>query len=258
MGSLGVTTFDLRAAGVDLAGRAVLDGVDLEVGAGEAVALVGPSGAGKTTLLRIMNGTLAPTRGEVRFEGAALSDLAPSALRRVRARVGFVHQDHSLVPNLYVSQNVLAGGLGQGRFGAALRILLWPARRDLERAHALLSRLGIERHLFTRTDALSGGEQQRVALARALFQEPHALLADEPVASVDPARARSLIELMRELASERGLALVVSLHDLGLAREFFPRVIGLREGRVVFDGSPEELSQPEFDSLYRLERAGDA
>ena len=245
--------FELRDAGMAFDGRPVLRRVNLGVRAGETVALVGPSGAGKTTLLRLLNGTLVPTGGEVRFEGRALSGLGPSELRRVRARVGFVHQDHSLVPNLRVSQNVVSGALGRRGLLGAVRALVWPARPDLERAHALLEDLGIADKLFARTDTLSGGEQQRVAVARALFQEPAALLADEPVASVDPARARSLIELLRGLAQDRGLALLVSLHDLALAREFFPRLVGLRGGRVAFDGRPTDISEAQFTALYRLE-----
>ena len=225
--------------------------------AGEALAIVGPSGAGKTTLLRLLNGTLVPTRGRVAVDGVDLANLSRPGLRRVRSGVGFVHQDHSLVPTLRVSQNVVAGKLGQRGFWASVRSMLWPVGGDLERAFILLERVGIPEKLFERTDTLSGGEQQRVAIARALFQEPQALLADEPVASVDPARARDLILLLKEVAGERGLTLVCSLHDLELAKEFFPRTVGLRGGRVVFDRPTADVAASSFDELYRLEELAD-
>jgi len=230
----------------------VLEGIDLAVARGEVVAVVGPSGSGKTTLLRLLNGTLRPTTGSVALEGVDLGALGPRALRRARARVGFVHQDFALVPNLRVSQNVAAGRLGQRGFLAATRSMLWPGARDLAAMHTLLGRVGIEEKLFARTDTLSGGEQQRVAIARALFQEPVALLADEPLASVDPARSRDLMRLFFEIATERGLTMVVSMHDLAVAREFFERMVGLREGRVAFDERTSQIPQARFDELYRL------
>jgi phosphonate transport system ATP-binding protein len=231
----------------------LLDEVSLEVSSGEAVALVGPSGAGKTTLLRLLNATRLPTAGRVALDGEDLAGLSQEGLRRARSRVGFVHQDHSLVPNLRVSQNVISGGFGARGLLASARSMWWPARADLERAHALLERVGIEDKLFARTDTLSGGEQQRVALARALFQQPATLVADEPVASVDPQRARALVELMVSLARESGLTLIVSLHDLDLARAHFPRIVGLRAGRLVFDRPTAEVPAERFGELYQLE-----
>jgi phosphonate transport system ATP-binding protein len=215
---------------------------------------VGPSGAGKTTLLRLLNGTATASTGTVLVDGQDLSVLHVRALRRVRSRVGFVHQDHSLVPNLRVSQNVVAGKLGErGLFGAA-RSMLFPKREDIERVYALLDRVGIPDKLYERTDTLSGGEQQRVALARALFQDPSALLADEPFASVDRARALDLVDLITGVATERSLTLVVSLHDRGLAR-MFPRIVGLRAGQVVFDSTAETVLEEELEELFRLESA---
>jgi phosphonate transport system ATP-binding protein len=231
-------------------------GLDLSVGTGETVAVVGPSGAGKTTLLRLLGGTVRPTAGAVLADDVDLSRLTARELRGARARTGFVHQDHSLVPNLRVSQNVIAGKLGSRGLLASARSMMLPSEAELEEVHRLLERVGIPEKLFERTDTLSGGQQQRVAIARALFQAPGALLLDEPVASVDPARARSLMRLVIELAAEEGLTLVVSLHDLAIAREFLPRAVGMRGGRVFFDRPIEAVSEPEFEELYRLE-AGD-
>jgi len=237
-------------------GKAAVDGVELAIAAGEAVGIVGPSGAGKTTLLALLAGSMSPSSGEVAVDGRPLAGLSARELRGVRARMGFVHQDLALVPNLRVFQNVLAGSLGRRSFFSSLRAMLRPARAELEEALALLERVGIGDKLFQRTDRLSGGERQRVAIARALFQEPAALFADEPVSSVDPARARDTLELLTGISRERGLTLVVSLHDPGLAREFLPRLVGLREGRVLFDRRTDELRDEHMDELYRLREAG--
>jgi phosphonate transport system ATP-binding protein len=200
----------------------------------------------------VLNASIRPTRGQVCLDRRDLASLSPAELRSVRARIGFVHQDLALVPNLRVSQNVMAGKLGSMTFESA-RAMLFPPRQDLERAAAILHRVGIGEKLFQRTDSLSGGQRQRVAIARALFQEPLALLADEPVSSVDPARARDTVSLLREVCAERKLTLLVSLHDLELAREFFPRLVGLREGAVAFDRRTAELGPAEFAALYRLD-----
>jgi phosphonate transport system ATP-binding protein len=248
--------FELRGASVSYRGVAALADAGIAFARGEAACLVGPSGAGKTTLLRLLCGAIRPTSGEVRVEGRDLGELAPAELRQVRTRIGFVHQDLALVPNLRVAQNVIAGGLGAIGFFASLRAMLLPSSRDLERAERILERVGIGRKLHQRTDSLSGGERQRVAIARALYQEPLAILADEPVSSVDPARARDTIALLVEVAAERGLTLLVSLHDLELAREFFPRLVGLRDARVVFDLPTTAIDEARFRSLYRLEERG--
>jgi phosphonate transport system ATP-binding protein len=242
----------LQAAQLDFETGAALQAIDLDIARGERLALVGPSGAGKTSLLRLLIGAARPSSGRVEVEGADLGRLGSKALRRARARIGFVHQNHDLVPTLRASQNVIAGRLGSRSLTSALRSMFWPARSDLLEVHRLLERVGIADRMFQRTDSLSGGERQRVALARALFQRPFALLADEPLASVDPARARDLLELLCGISREDGLTLVVSLHDLGLAREFFPRLVGLRAGRLLFDRRAEEVAEGEFASLYHL------
>jgi phosphonate transport system ATP-binding protein len=244
--------FRLEGASVRYGALGALHDVDLGIEAGEAVGLVGPSGAGKTTLLRLLNGTLRPTTGSVHVNGDALRDLSRSGLKRVRASIGFVHQDLSLVPNLRVAQNVIAGRLGRLSFLGSLRAMLLPRRADVARAFAILDRVGIPEKLFERTDRLSGGQQQRVAIARALFQEPAALLADEPVSSVDPARARDTVALLTSISREEGLTLCMSLHNMELARAYFPRLVGMRAGRVVFDKPSDEIGDAEFHALYDL------
>jgi len=245
--------FQLSSVDVRFGQIAALRDLSLEIHPGERVAFVGPSGGGKTTLLRLLNATVRPTAGSVDSLGHPLANLSARELRDVRSRIAFIHQDLGLVPNLRVLQNVIAGRLGRrGTFGA-LRDLLRPSRSDTLDVHRILDRVGIGDRLYERTDRLSGGEQQRVAIARALFQQPAALLADEPVSSVDPARARDTVKLLAELSVERDLTLCMSLHNLKLAREFFPRLIGLRDGRVVFDQPSSELSDDAFAQLYQID-----
>jgi phosphonate transport system ATP-binding protein len=244
--------FDLSDVTVDYGDCRALDRVRLRIARGERVALIGPSGAGKTTLLRLLAGAVRPSSGSVRVDGRALAGLSGQELRRFRASIGFVHQDLRLVPNLRAVRNVVAGRLGRLSLLASLRALLFPPAAMVHEAYELLDRVGIPDKLFQRTDRLSGGEQQRVAIARALFQQPTALVADEPVASVDPARAADTLALLTDLCRERRLTLCVSLHDLDLARASFPRLIGLRHGRIVFDGAPDELRRAQLDALYRF------
>ena len=179
----------------------------------------------------------------------------PAQIKALRSRVGFIHQDHQLVPNYRVIQNVLTGRVGRQGLLASLLAVLFPRRKITEEIHRLLERVGIEEKLFSWTHQLSGGERQRVAIARALFQKPQILLADEPVASVDPARAEALVVLLTKLAAEEGWALAVSLHNLGLAQAHFDRVIGLRDGLVLFDAPAQDLPAGAYERLYDLSGA---
>lgn len=242
----------LDQVSLSLGDRTLLQSISLEIGAGEQVAILGPSGAGKTTLLRMLSAGLPPSQGGVRVLNQNPWELKRNGLRRLRSRIGFVHQDHALVPNLRVWQNVAVGRLGRpGSLGHMRRMTL-ASRSELRELHEVLQQVGIADLLFQRTADLSGGEQQRVAIARSLYQEPALLLADEPVASVDPVRAQQVMELLVGLADSRGIPLVISLHDLELARRNMSRLIGLREGRILFDSTPKEISEGMIKELYAL------
>ncbi|MEE9391275.1 MAG: ATP-binding cassette domain-containing protein [Planctomycetota bacterium] len=253
MDSLG-STFEIENAAVTFGETRALDGVSLSVGAGESLALIGPSGAGKTTLLRLLNATVRPTSGRVAVNGRDLATFGAAETRALRGRVAFIHQDYRLLPNLRVSQNVLAGRLGQMSYLKSIGAMLRPSKTSLNEVYALLERVGIPEKIFERTDSLSGGQRQRVAIARGLYQQPRALLADEPVASVDPARARDTVELLTRIAREENLTLCMSLHNIELAREFFPRLVGIRRGQLAFDKANGEVSDQELSGLYQLDQ----
>ena len=244
--------FALHEVTVDFQSTRALDDVSLEISSGEHVALIGPSGSGKTTLLRTLNGAQPLTGGEVFANGIALTGLASNELRSIRRSIGWIPQSLGLVPNLRVIQNLMLGSSGRASIWQLLRKLTFPTREDQLAALTHLDRVGIGEKLFERTSSLSGGQQQRVAIARTLFQNPTSILADEPVSAVDPARAVDLVKLLTELATENGVSLVMSIHNLELARRFFPRLIGLRSGKVVIDSHPDDLSPTEADSLFSL------
>jgi phosphonate transport system ATP-binding protein len=229
-------------------GTVGLDGVSLDVAAGEFVALIGSSGAGKSTLLRCLNGLVVPTTGTVSVDDQPVTGASPAGLRSVRARVGFVFQQFNLLKRLSVLDNVLVGSLARVD---AWRSLLgrFPAE-DVERARRTLRRVGLEGVEAQRADTLSGGQQQRVAIARALVQEPRVLLADEPMSSLDPALSRSVMELLRDINREDGLTVIASLHVLDLATTYGKRIVGLRAGRVVHDGPAAGLSAPAAEAIF--------
>lgn len=229
--------------------RALAD-VDLKIYAGERVALVGSSGAGKSTLIRLLNGTLMPTEGEVWVLGRNLSQLTSRQLRQVQRGIGTVYQQFHLVDNLRVVHNVNAGHLGRWSLFKALFSLIKPL--EVETALKALTQVGIPEKLYARTDRLSGGQQQRVALARVLVQDPIAILADEPIASLDPERSREIMDLLRDLTVQNSRSLVVSLHAIEFARSHCDRIVGLREGRIVFDLPAEQVTDGMLGELYQL------
>lgn len=208
--------------------------------------LLGASGAGKSTLLRTLNGLVRPTSGSVIAEG--IGDLAErGALRRHRRQTGMVFQQHHLIGRLSVLHNVLMGRLGY--HGAWATLMPW-SRHEKELARAAIDRVGLLDRALQRADQLSGGQQQRVGVARALVQEPRTLLADEPVASLDPATAERLLRLIHDICKTDGLTAVVSLHQVEFARQFADRIIGLKGGAIVFDGTPDELTGEQATVLY--------
>ena len=234
----------------------VLADINLEVASGERVALAGPSGAGKTTLLSLLNGTLNPTQGEVCTLGQNLSRLSRTARQQVQREIGTIHQQFHLVNNLRVIHNVNAGHLGRWSFARALISLFWPL--EVELARSALEQVGIAEKLYETTGHLSGGQQQRVALARALVQNPKVILADEPIASLDPERGRELMDLLHHLSHKNNKTLVTSIHSVEFARSHFQRLIGLREGRIVFDCSADDVTPAMMEALYRIDHTGHA
>ncbi|MGH8222714.1 MAG: phosphonate ABC transporter ATP-binding protein [Woeseiaceae bacterium] len=234
-----------------LDGREALAGVGLDIAGGERAAIIGPSGAGKTTLLRVLAAALRPSSGAISIDAADPWSLPPARLRRLRSRIGLIHQAPPLPPRQRLVTAVLAGRLGEWGLWKGIASLAYPA--DIAGARQALARLQLAERLFDRCDRLSGGELQRVAVARVLYQRPQLLLADEPVSALDPQLAdHSVGELNRE-AHERGVTLIASLHAVDLALKWFPRIIGLRDGAVVFDAPPVRVTGAMLRDLYRGE-----
>ncbi|QUH05030.1 phosphonate ABC transporter ATP-binding protein [Saccharopolyspora erythraea] len=229
-------------------GVRALDDVSLEVARGEVLVLLGLSGSGKSTLLRHVDGLQLPTSGAVEVLGEDVGSLGGAGLRALRRRVGFVFQQFHLVGSLTVLENVCTGALGTLR-GPRLGLLSYP-KRIRHAALERLERVGLSDQALQRADTLSGGQQQRVAVARALLQQPEILLADEPVASLDPDSAAQVMGLIAEIAEEDGLTVVCSLHQVDLALSWGHRIVGLRSGRVVLDTPVHGLSRDEAMSIY--------
>jgi phosphonate transport system ATP-binding protein len=213
-------------------GVAILRGLSLTVDRGERVAIVGRSGAGKTTLFRAINGTIFASGGRIVVGGDEVVGCHGSELRRLRRRIAVIAQKHDLVEPLRVHQNVMAGALGRWSTATALRYLAWPPATALREAEAALVLVGLAHKLHARTAGLSGGEQQRVAIARALIQAPDLILADEPVASLDPHASEEVLTLLCNLAERQHVALICSLHQPELAARYFDRVIEIRQGQA--------------------------
>ena len=221
----------------------VLNEISLSVRRGEKLAILGPSGAGKTTLFRAISGFLPIQSGSINVDGLEVKGLGGRRLRKLRCRIGMISQRHDLVDRLQVHQNVMAGALGRWTTVRALRFLLLPKPAELDEAERALSRVALERKLRSRTSDLSGGEHQRVAIARALVQQPLVLLADEPVASLDPILSGQILSLLCSLAHENGFALLCSLHQPEFAYEYFDRVIRIEGGKIASDEQrPAEAS----------------
>lgn len=229
-------------------GDLALKGVDLEIPDGQVIALIGPSGAGKSTLIRCINRLVEPTSGDAILNDVQLTKLSKSELRKARRRMGMIFQEYALVERLTVMENVLSGRLGYVGFWQSW-FRKFPSA-DIKEAFRLLDRVGLSEMVDKRADELSGGQRQRVGIARALIQDPELLLVDEPTASLDPKTSRQIMRLICELCSERGLAAIINIHDVMLAQLFAERVVGLRLGEVVYDGSPTGLTTDVLTEIY--------
>ncbi|WP_290796563.1 phosphonate ABC transporter ATP-binding protein [Halomonas sp.] len=227
--------------------RALTD-IELSLPRGQVMALIGPSGAGKSTLIRCVNRLVEPTSGSIRLGDTELTRLSGRQLRRARRAMGMIFQEFALVDRLTVMENVLSGRLGQVGFWRSF-LRRYPTDAVIE-AFRLLDRVGLPHALDKRADALSGGQRQRVGIARALVQDPQLLLVDEPTASLDPKTSRQIMRLIRELCAERNLGAIINIHDVALARQFADRIVGLRAGEIVFDGSPEALDAETLTTIY--------
>jgi phosphonate transport system ATP-binding protein len=237
-------------------GTKALDNVSFEVEKGEFLAIIGLSGSGKSTLLRCINRLIEPTAGTVTWDGIDVTNASQEELRKVRRRIGMVFQHFNLVNRSKVITNVLAGRLGY--LNPALSIVNRFPKADLEKAHAQLVRVGLEEKANARADELSGGQQQRVGVARAMMQDPEIVLADEPVASLDPVLAHSIMQYLERINKEDGVMVLCSLHFLDLVHQYADRVIALKDGKLVFEGSPKEIDDDRFKEIYgkEAERVG--
>lgn len=229
-------------------GDLALKDIDLQVPAGQVLALIGPSGAGKSTLIRCVNRLVEPSAGTVELDGQDISKARGARLRQARRQIGMIFQNYALVERLSVMENVLSGRLAYVGFWRSY-FRKFP-QSDIAQAFVLLERVGLETMLDKRGDALSGGQKQRVGIARALMQNPKLLLVDEPTASLDPKTSRQIMRLICELCQEQNLATIINIHDVALAQQFVHRVVGLRAGEIVYDGSPEGLSPEILTTIY--------
>jgi phosphonate transport system ATP-binding protein len=230
-------------------GTLALDNVSLEVPKGQLLSLIGLSGSGKSTLMRHLNGLHKPTSGTVKVLGTEVSSASNRELRAVRRNVGFVFQQFGLVGRATCLENVLSGALG--RLGGP-RYGVWSYPKQLRReAFDHLDRVGLAPQAYQRADTLSGGQMQRVAIARTIMQQPEILLADEPVASLDPESSAQVLELMLQVATEEKMTIIVTLHQVELAMGWAHRIVGLRDGRVVLDRDATGLSQADVMDVYR-------
>ncbi len=233
-------------------GQAALSGIDIQAAQGERIAIIGPSGAGKTTLLRLLATGLKPDSGQLSLLGEQPWGEGSYRLRKLRARIGLVHQAPPLPPRQRVVTAVLAGRLGHWSLPRSLLSLIYPLNRS--GAAEALARLDLADKLYVRCDQLSGGQLQRVGIARMLYQQPELILADEPVSAMDPVLSDHTLGLLNQEAQRRNATLVASLHAVDLALAHFPRIIGLRAGQILFDKPAEALRPEELTALYANEQ----
>ena len=232
-------------------GDLAINGVDLKVEKGQVMALIGPSGAGKSTLIRCINRLENPTSGEIWLNGENIVKMRSGKLRRARRNMGMIFQEYALVERLTVMENVLSGRLGYVGFWRSF-LRKFP-QSDINTAFGLLEKVGLDTMVNKRADELSGGQRQRVGIARALIQKPDILLVDEPTASLDPKTSRQIMRLITELCEENQLAAIINIHDVALAQMYAERIVGLREGNIVYDGPPDDLKPDVLTEIYGKE-----
>jgi phosphonate transport system ATP-binding protein len=225
--------------------------VSFSVAEGEFVSVIGPSGAGKSTLLRCINRMIEATSGDVSFDGAVVTTLNKKDLRKLRTRIGMVFQHYNLVDRLTVIENVLHGRLG---YKSTLSGMLGRySREEKGQAFKIINTLGLSEQVYQRCDQLSGGQKQRVGIARALIQNPRIILCDEPIASLDPNSAKTIMDHLKNVSTDLGITVLVNLHQVNVALKYSDRILGVNRGKIVFDGSPDELSSEHISGIYGSE-----
>ncbi|SOC41117.1 phosphonate ABC transporter ATP-binding protein [Salinicoccus kekensis] len=226
----------------------VLKDINFDIREGELLSIIGPSGAGKSTLLRTINRMIEPTSGEIIFGDENITKLKGKGLRKMRTDIGMIFQHYNLVDRLSVFENVLHGLLGYKN--SLQGILSLYSEEEKEKALEIITELGIEDHIYKRCDELSGGQKQRVGIARALIQDPKIILCDEPIASLDPRASMVIMEYLKRISRERGITVIVNLHQVDVAKKYSDRMIGLNAGEIVFNDAPEVMDQGIVTKIY--------
>lgn len=229
-------------------GKSVLKDVNFEIKQGELLSIIGPSGAGKSTLLRSINRMIEPTSGKITFDKQNITNVKGRDLRNMRTNIGMIFQHYNLVDRLSVFENVMHGTLGYKNSLQGIFSLYTESEK--EEAIDIITELGIEDHIYKRCDELSGGQKQRVGIARALVQKPKIILCDEPIASLDPSSSRVIMEHLRKICSEKGITVIVNLHQVDVAKNYSDRIIGLNSGEIVFNGHPTEINKEVIQAVY--------
>ena len=231
--------------------KEILKGISFEVEENDFFAIIGPSGAGKSTLIRCINRLVEPNSGEIYFNGSEITGISNRQLRIVRRDIGMIFQEFNLIDRMSVMDNVLSGRLGYtGNFRSLFKIF---PRKEIEKALNLLDRVGLSDQADKRADELSGGQRQRVGIARALIQGPKLLLVDEPTSALDPKISREIMGLIKEMATELNVPCLCNIHDVQLATEFCNKIIGIKDGVKMFDGTTESLNKEKLDEIYLME-----
>ncbi|KAA3628054.1 MAG: phosphonate ABC transporter ATP-binding protein [Proteobacteria bacterium] len=232
-------------------GPEILRGITFDVEDDDFFAIIGPSGAGKSTLIRCINHLVEPTSGEIVFDHRNVTQLNGRQMRALRRDIGMIFQEFNLINRMSVMDNVLSGRLGYT--GTLKSIVRAFSREDIDRALALLERVGLIDHVDKRADALSGGQRQRVGIARALMQEPKLLLLDEPTSALDPKISREIMGLIKGMARELNVPCLCNIHDVNLAMDFCNKILGLQDGVVMFNGPTEQMDQAKLNEIYAME-----